>query len=159
MAAVRKEAEARVPSALLVHWNIGNEDNQSLDANTDAWSRLRLMPRVCVDVRHPELATTVLGRAVSSPIFVAPFATGTNFRPICLCCTHRPNPHLICRCSRRRSSVWGAFDRAKLRLEESSVRVPPLLLLATTRRGQRLPEQMHDRGGLSIQGPNDAHPI
>lgn len=75
VAAVRKEAEKRVSPALLVHWNVGNEDNQSLKANERAWDRFQLMPRVCVDVRTPELSTTIFGFPVSSPIFVAPFAT------------------------------------------------------------------------------------
>lgn len=52
----------------------GAEDELTLADNVDAWSRLRLRPRVLRDVETVDLSTEVLGRWVSSPVGVAPMA-------------------------------------------------------------------------------------
>ena len=45
-----------------------------LVGNVEAWQRLRLRPRVLVDVAEVTTATTVLGTPVAMPILVAPTA-------------------------------------------------------------------------------------
>jgi isopentenyl diphosphate isomerase/L-lactate dehydrogenase-like FMN-dependent dehydrogenase len=52
----------------------GAGDELALHENVEAWRRLRLRPRVLVDVEHVSAATTVLGTAVSMPVVVAPTA-------------------------------------------------------------------------------------
>jgi isopentenyl diphosphate isomerase/L-lactate dehydrogenase-like FMN-dependent dehydrogenase len=52
----------------------GAGDEQALAANVEAWRRLRLRPRVLVDVANVSTATTVLGTPVSMPLLVAPTA-------------------------------------------------------------------------------------
>ncbi|MGZ8783692.1 MAG: alpha-hydroxy acid oxidase [Gaiellaceae bacterium] len=46
----------------------------ALSGNVEAWRRLRLRPRVLVDVSSVSTATTVLGSPVSMPLLVAPTA-------------------------------------------------------------------------------------
>ena len=46
----------------------------TLRENRAAFSRLRLMPRVLVDVSAIDVSTTILGDPVASPICVAPTA-------------------------------------------------------------------------------------
>jgi (S)-2-hydroxy-acid oxidase len=46
----------------------------TLRENRDAFSRLRLMPRILVDVEHINMQTTILGEKVSMPLCVAPTA-------------------------------------------------------------------------------------
>lgn len=46
----------------------------TLRENREAFARLRIMPRILVDVRKISTETTVLGDAVASPICVAPTA-------------------------------------------------------------------------------------
>lgn len=50
----------------------GADDEVTLRDNVDAWTRMRLRPRVLRDVSTVSTATTVLGTEVSCPILVAP---------------------------------------------------------------------------------------
>lgn len=52
----------------------GSNDMITLRENRAAYARLRLMPRILVDVSKISTKTTVLGREVSSPICLAPTA-------------------------------------------------------------------------------------
>ncbi len=52
----------------------GATDEITLRENRTAFDRIRLLPRVLVDVSHRDLSTTVLGEAVSMPVLVAPTA-------------------------------------------------------------------------------------
>ena len=52
----------------------GSNDMITLRENRAAYARLRLMPRILVDVSKINTKTTVLGREVSSPICLAPTA-------------------------------------------------------------------------------------
>lgn len=52
----------------------GSGDEVTLRGDRAAYDRLRLRPRVLVDVSHCELSTTLLGRPVAFPVGVAPMA-------------------------------------------------------------------------------------
>ena len=52
----------------------GAGDERSLADNRLAWDRLRLRPRVLVDVAQCDLSTTAFGVALDHPIIVAPMA-------------------------------------------------------------------------------------
>ena len=52
----------------------GSDDERALNGNLVAWERLRLRPRVLVDISEVTTATTVLGASVSMPLLVAPTA-------------------------------------------------------------------------------------
>ena len=67
-------AAARVEPAAWDYYRGGAEDEVSLHANRSAFERIRLRPRMLVDVSTRELRTTVLGTPVSMPILVAPTA-------------------------------------------------------------------------------------
>ena len=67
-------AAARVDPIAWDYYRGGAEDEVSLRANRSAFERIRLRPRMLVDVSVRELGTTVLGTPVSMPILVAPTA-------------------------------------------------------------------------------------
>lgn len=52
----------------------GAGDELTLRWNTEAWSRIRLLPRVLVDVARRDLSVTVLGQELEHPVLVAPMA-------------------------------------------------------------------------------------
>lgn len=52
----------------------GAGDERSLAAARDAWDRVRLRPRILVDVAQRDLATTAFGVHLAHPIIVAPMA-------------------------------------------------------------------------------------
>ena len=67
-------AEERLDGGAFGYYAGGAADEQALAGNVEAWRRLRLRPRVLVDVSQVSTATTVLGTPVSMPILVAPTA-------------------------------------------------------------------------------------
>jgi (S)-2-hydroxy-acid oxidase len=52
----------------------GSNDMITLRENRDAFTRLRLLPRILIDVSKINTETTILGVKVSSPICIAPTA-------------------------------------------------------------------------------------
>lgn len=67
-------ARERLHPAVWDYYSGGANDEVTLRANRDAFARLALRPRVLVDVRQIEMATTLLGTPVALPIGVAPSA-------------------------------------------------------------------------------------
>ncbi|MDH6521533.1 (S)-3,5-dihydroxyphenylglycine transaminase [Streptomyces sp. SAI-135] len=59
----------------------GAGDERTLAANTAAFDRVRLRPRVLTGVGRPDLATRVLGREWAAPIGVAPMGYHTLVHP------------------------------------------------------------------------------
>lgn len=50
----------------------GANDEITLAENPRAWERLRLRPRILVDVSQIDIATTILGQPVTMPVLLAP---------------------------------------------------------------------------------------
>jgi isopentenyl diphosphate isomerase/L-lactate dehydrogenase-like FMN-dependent dehydrogenase len=67
-------ARERLDGGAYDYYAGGANDERTLRDNVDAFSRLRLRPRVLVDVSGATAATTVLGRELSMPLLVAPIA-------------------------------------------------------------------------------------
>ncbi|MGH2514032.1 MAG: alpha-hydroxy acid oxidase [Ktedonobacterales bacterium] len=67
-------ARAAMEPAAWDYFRSGAEDEVTLRANRTAFERIRLRPRVLVDVDVVETTTTVLGIPVAMPILVAPTA-------------------------------------------------------------------------------------
>jgi len=67
-------AEEQLEPGAFGYYAGGAGDELALAGNVEAWSRLRLRPRVLVDVSSVTTATTVLGTPVSMPLLVAPTA-------------------------------------------------------------------------------------
>jgi isopentenyl diphosphate isomerase/L-lactate dehydrogenase-like FMN-dependent dehydrogenase len=67
-------AEERLEPGAFGYYAGGADDELALTGNLEAWRRLRLRPRVLVDVSSVSTATTVLGQDVSMPVLVAPTA-------------------------------------------------------------------------------------
>ncbi|KAF9381231.1 Hydroxyacid oxidase 1 [Podila verticillata] len=70
------EHNAHITLALnaLDYYRSGANDMQTLKDNQDAYSRIRLRPRILRDVSKVDTQTTLLGHTVSSPICIAPTA-------------------------------------------------------------------------------------
>lgn len=69
-----KLAQERMRPAYWEFYHGGSDDEVTLRASRPAYERIRLRPRVLVDISHCETGTTVLGTPVSMPILVAPTA-------------------------------------------------------------------------------------
>jgi 4-hydroxymandelate oxidase len=82
-------AAERLPRMAYDYYASGADDERTLGDNEAAWRRIRLRPRCLVDVDRRDLATTVLGRAVSMPVLVAPTAFQRLAHPDGECATAR----------------------------------------------------------------------
>ena len=52
----------------------GAQDERTVQENQRSWGRVRLRPRMLVDVRERDLSTTILGQPISMPVLTAPAA-------------------------------------------------------------------------------------
>jgi isopentenyl diphosphate isomerase/L-lactate dehydrogenase-like FMN-dependent dehydrogenase len=70
------ETEARrvIGEIAYAYFAGGADDERLLAGNIEAWARWQLHPRVLAGVAGVDLATTLLGTAVSSPVVIAPTA-------------------------------------------------------------------------------------
>ena len=70
--AFRDEARRRLPRGLFEFINRGTEDEVAVRNNTAGFERLKLRPRVLVDVSNRSAQTTLFGRRLSMPLAIAP---------------------------------------------------------------------------------------
>ena len=70
-------------------YNGGSEDEVTLRANRSAFERIRLRPRVLVNVSACDLQTSVLGDRISMPVLIAPVAGHGMAHPNGECATAR----------------------------------------------------------------------
>ena len=67
-------AEERLDANAWAYYSGGAGDEWTLRENVEAFRRIRLRPRVLVDVTDVTTATTVLGTEISMPVMLAPLA-------------------------------------------------------------------------------------
>jgi 4-hydroxymandelate oxidase len=75
-------AQARLHPAAWDYLAAGAEDEVTLRDNRAAFARLKIRPRMLVDVARIDLATTVLGSPVAAPILIAPSGFQGAFSPV-----------------------------------------------------------------------------
>ncbi len=80
-------AEKRMDPVYWGYYEGGSDDEVTVRANQSDFARIRLRPRMLVDVSQCDLSTTVLGTPVSMPILVAPTALHCMAHPEGECAT------------------------------------------------------------------------
>jgi len=89
LAEYERYAKNTLPRNAHDYYASGSNDMITLRENRNAYSRLRLMPRILVDVSSINTETTVLGQKISSPICLAPTAMQKMATPEGECATSR----------------------------------------------------------------------
>src|SRR5579863_4013871 len=84
-----KLAEERVEPGAWGYYQGGSDDEVTLRECRAAFERIKLRPRMLVDVRSIDMRTTVLGTPISMPILVAPTAYHCMAHPEGECATAR----------------------------------------------------------------------
>ena len=74
-------ARERLPKMVFDYYFGGAGDELTIRENRLGWKRLRLRPRVLVDVATRDLSTTVLGQSLSFPLLTAPCAFNALAHP------------------------------------------------------------------------------
>jgi L-lactate dehydrogenase (cytochrome) len=72
VADLRRIARRRLPRGVFDYIDGGAEDERTLAANADAYSRVTFRPRVLRDVGRVDPSTTLLGRPLPMPLVLAP---------------------------------------------------------------------------------------
>ena len=67
-------AQEKLPQLVYDYYAGGSGDEITVRENRSAWQRIRLRPRVLIDVATRDLSTTVLGVPTSLPVLTAPCA-------------------------------------------------------------------------------------
>ncbi len=80
-------AQARMEAGAWNYFASGSDDEVTLRANRIAFERIRLRPRVLVDVSACAMHTTVLGTPISMPVMIAPTAFHSLAHPEGECAT------------------------------------------------------------------------
>ncbi len=83
------QARGRLHQSIEDFYQGGSDDEVTLRENRAAFERIRLRPRVLVDVSQCDIRTAVLGIPVSMPILVAPTAAHGMAHPDGECATAR----------------------------------------------------------------------
>jgi 4-hydroxymandelate oxidase len=74
-------ASERLPQMVFDYFHGGAGDEVTMRENRLSWQRLRLRPRVLVDVAQRDLSTTVLGQTIAYPVLTAPCAFNALAHP------------------------------------------------------------------------------
>lgn len=81
IARLRDRARARLPSGVFDFYDGGAEDEITLHDNCDAFSRVRLLPRVLRNVSRVDMSTQLFGGSMQLPMAIAPTgAVGFGWR-------------------------------------------------------------------------------
>ena len=70
----RKLAKKKLPSPIFHYIDGGSDDEVTLRRNTEAFNDCDLVPNILASVGTPDLSTTVFGKKIDLPIFLAPTA-------------------------------------------------------------------------------------
>ena len=89
LAEYEKYAKNTLPRNAHDYYASGSNDMITLRENRAAYARLRILPRILVDVSAINTETTVLGHKISSPICLAPTAMQKMAHPEGECATSR----------------------------------------------------------------------
>ena len=76
IADLRLLARGRLPRGLFEYVDRGSEDERALANNRDALGRIRLQPRVLVDIRKRKLERTIFDKSTAMPLVISPTAVG-----------------------------------------------------------------------------------
>lgn len=75
IADLRRIAQRRLPRSVFEFIDGGAEDEVTLADNRAAFERIRLVPRVLVDVSQPKLESEILGLPAAAPFVIAPMGS------------------------------------------------------------------------------------
>ena len=70
----RKLAKKKLPSPIFHYIDGGSDDEVTLKRNTESFNDCDLVPNILASVGTPDLSTTIFGKKINLPIFLAPAA-------------------------------------------------------------------------------------
>ncbi|EDV21349.1 uncharacterized protein TRIADDRAFT_50856 [Trichoplax adhaerens] len=71
---IEQFASENLSKNALSYYNVGADDEETLRDNVEIFKRIRIRPRMLIDVTNVDLSTTILGRKIEMPIGISPTA-------------------------------------------------------------------------------------
>ena len=112
-----RDAAAVLPSAAHEFFASGSGDEVALEEATTAWALHRLRPRILRDVGEVDLATTLLGSALTHPVGIAPVGY--------LGLAHPDAEPAVAAAAREQGALYVASTRASTALEDIAAAAGP----------------------------------
>ncbi|HEY7356539.1 MAG TPA: alpha-hydroxy acid oxidase [Ktedonobacterales bacterium] len=109
-------AQERLDPAIWDTYAQGSDDEVTLRANRSAYAAVRLRPRILVDVRCCDIATTVLGTPIRLPVLIAP----TSVQQL----AHPEGEQATARAARAAGTVLVASTLSSYSLEDIAAAAP-----------------------------------
>ena len=141
------------PRVQAAHWDFfagGSDDEVTLRANRAAFERIRLRPRVLVDVSSIDTGTTALGAPISMPILVAPTAQHGLAHSDAECATARAAGRAGTIMTASTSSTRSLEEIAEATREAGRPLWFQLYVYPTLEAGERLVRRAEDAGYKAI---------
>lgn len=132
-------ARRNLPQDLWDHLSGGSDSETTLARNRLGFDRLALRQRVLVDVRNIDISTTILGRKIASPVFLAPVGGFVGF-------VHPEGARNVARAAVARGTTAFISTAAKPSIEAAAEAVKePLIFQLYVRSDRKWVEDILDR--------------
>ena len=132
-------ARRNLPQDLWDHLSGGSDSETTLARNRLGFDRLALRQRLLVDVRNIDISTTILGRKIASPVFLAPVGGFVGF-------VHPEGARNVARAAVARGTTAFISTAAKPSIEAAAEAVKePLIFQLYVRSDRKWVEDILDR--------------
>jgi len=134
----RKLAKKKLPSPIFHYINGGADDEVTLRRNTDSFNYCDLIPNVLASVGTPDLSTTIFGKKISLPIFLAPTAMQRLY--------HHEGDKASAKAAEKFGTFYSMSTMANTTIEEiSNISSGPKLFQLYVHKDQSITDDLIDR--------------
>jgi len=106
----RKLAKKKLPSPIFHYIDGGSDDEITLKRNTESFNKCDLVPNVLTDVSNIDLSTTVLGKKINFPLFLAATAMHRLY--------HHHGERATAKAAEKMGTMFGISTMATTSIEE-----------------------------------------
>jgi len=106
----RKLAKKKLPSPIFHYIDGGSDDEITLKRNTESFNKCDLIPNVLADVSNIDLSTTVLGKKIDFPLFLAATAMHRLY--------HHHGERATAKAAEKMGTLFGISTMATTSIEE-----------------------------------------
>ena len=106
----RKLAKKKLPSPIFHYIDGGSDDEVTLKRNTESFNKCDLVPNVLTDVSSVDLSTTVLGKKIDFPLFLAATAMHRLY--------HHHGELATAKAAEKMGTIFGTSTMATTSIEE-----------------------------------------
>ena len=138
----RKLAKKKLPSPIFHYIDGGSDDEVTLRRNTESFNDCDLVPNVLARVGNPDLSTTIFGKKINLPIFLAPAAMQRLY--------HHEGDKASAKAAEKFGTFYSMSTMANTTIEEiSKVSTGPKLFQLYVHKDQSITDNLIERCRIS----------